>query len=180
MNSKKRCAVLCLSIVFVLSGCASSFQSKASSASYSSNNQTQPTHTPQKSTENDLTKIIQLVIDLPALERYYHVDTVADRKPLFILKNEVLAETISLSKFGETVNFASCDEIKEVNKPYLEFATLEVKEDTATVVFRYRVEGIEGRLLLSKQSGEWMVQKQELVEAKFADKGCTSDKKTKN
>lgn len=181
MGTIKLHMVFCLVFSLVFSACSSSISAdKISSADIISNTKVQPTPKSQPNSEDDTVKIVQLVIDLPELQSYYHDDTVTSRKPLIILKNEILAREISLSKFGEPVKFADCDELKETKKPYLEFTTLEVKENEATVVFRYRVEGVEGRLTLNKQSNNWQIEKQQLVEAKFADKGCTSDKKSGN
>lgn len=171
--------VFCLMFGLIISACSSSiFADKISSAGIISNTQPRPISESQPNSEDDTAEIVRLVLNLPELQSYYHADTVAGRKPLFILKNEILTREISLSKFGEPVKFADCDELKNTKKPYLEFTALEVKETTATAVFRYRVEGIEGRLTLNKQSDDWQIEKQQLVEAKFSDKECASDKKT--
>lgn len=181
MKITKLHIAFCLTFSLVLSACNSSISAdKISSANNVSSIQVQPNPTPQLNSEDERADIVQLIIDLPELQSYYHDDTVANRKPLIILKNEILTREIPLSKFGEPVKFADCDELKKTNKPYLEFTVLEVKENAATVVFRYRVEGVEGRLTLNKQSGIWQIQKQQLVEVKFADKGCNSDKKSQN
>lgn len=176
-NNKKYTAYsLLLLLTILVPSCVSPFGDRTSSASYS-NNQTPRNATPrQPNSKNNLEKIVELTVDLPELQQYYHADAVADRKPLYILKNELITEEMSLLKFGESVKFADCNELKKTGKPYLEFVTLEIKEDAAAAVFRYRVEGVEGRLTFNKQSGDWQVQKQELVETDFTDKGCASNK----
>jgi hypothetical protein len=82
----------------------SPLQDRASSATYS-NVQPSPSVTPDnQNSKNDLEKIVQLVIDMPELQRYYHADAVANRKPFYILKNELISEEMSLSKFGEPIS----------------------------------------------------------------------------
>lgn len=116
--------------------------------------------------------ILQTVIDMSALQSYFHVDEDTNRKPLYVEKNSVIAKNLKLNKFGEPVKFASCDEIKKLGKPYLEFTKFDLKGDKAKVVFRYRVEGLEGTVNLSKTGDSWSVDNQKIDEVKFEDAGC--------
>ena len=172
MSIKKSYMILWILTIFVFSSCEETVQNKVVSAPKSINNQPQTTKTVQTKDSNNLASILQHIIDLPSLQKYYHVEKLASRKPLIILKNETLVNEITLTKFNEPVVFSSCKKIKENNKPYLEFVKINIKENAADVVFRYRVEGLEGRITLEKEENNWKVKKQELVESKFSDKGC--------
>lgn len=168
--SKKKFGYLLLPLLF-LTSCAWSAPG-ALPALPETNSSKQERAPEQAATTGELADIVQLVIDLPALQKYYHVDDAPNRKPLFILKNDLIAAEPQLSKFNEPVKFATCDQLKATSQPYLEFIKLETKGDVAAVVFRYRVEGIEGRLTLDRQGDTWQVREQQLVEAKFSDRGC--------
>jgi hypothetical protein len=174
MNASKKKVVYLLLTMLFLTSCTLSAPT-ASPAPTTADSSKPTTRAPEQATaSSDVAHILQLVIDLPALQKYYHVDDAPNRKPLFILKNELIASEPQLSKFDEPVKFATCDQLKATNQPYLEFVKLETRGDTAAVVFRYRVEGIEGRLTFDRQNDAWRVQEQQLVEAKFTDRGCVS------
>lgn len=170
-------AAFCLLLGFAFCACNKAVSvDKVSYAKDISPIQTQPTAQPKLNLTDETVEIVRLVIDLLKLQQYYHGDIFANRKPLYILKNDVMSEDLQLSKFDEPVRFADCDELKLNGKPYLEFRVLDTKEEAANVVFRYRREEVEGRLTLRKNHNQWQVQKEELVEAKFKDSGCTLNK----
>ena len=172
MNAGNKYAAGLLIAICLTVSCASSL-SRTQPAS--TTGQAQQASASQSANMDDVTQIVQLTIDLPALQKFYHVADAAGRKPLLILKNEFVTAELSLTKFDEPVGFVTCDELKTTGKPYLEFTALNIAGDKASAVFRYRVEGIEGRLSFDKEAGAWRVAKQELVEAKFADRGCAPD-----
>lgn len=116
--------------------------------------------------------ILQTVIDIPALQNSFRVADNPNRKPLYVEKNKVITKNLNLNKFGEPVKFASCDEIKKLGKPYMEFTRFDLNGDKAKVVFRYRVEGLEGTVNLSKTGDSWSVDNQKIDEVKFEDAGC--------
>lgn len=176
MKMRNKRAAHLLLVVCLSASCASSLSKTTPASSATTDRREQPApRQADAGASEDVAQIARLTIDLPALQKFYHADAVPGRKPLLILKNEFTAGEPQLSKFGQPVAFVTCDELKATGKPYLEFTALEVKGDEASAIFRYRVEGIEGRLAFDKDSGAWRVQKQELVEAKFADRGCAPE-----
>lgn len=176
MNASEKIVAYLLLTTLLSVSCASSAPNASPAQPAPAGSKQQERAAEQRAAPSVPAEIVQLVIDLPALQKYYHVDDAPNRKPLFVLKNELIDGEPQLSKFGETVKFATCDELKATGKPYLEFTKFEMKDNTASVVFRYRVEGIEGRLALGKQDDAWRVREQELVEAKFTDRGCVKAK----
>jgi hypothetical protein len=105
--------------------------------------------------------LCQMTIDLPALEGYFH-PTSPNRKPLLVLKNDQV-ENLSLEKFGEPVKFVSADGAKGL--PVFEFTAVEVKDNAASVSFKYAVEGIKGKVNFKKEGDSWQVVSKEITES---------------
>ena len=110
--------------------------------------------------KEDLQKISQLVIELKALQPYYHVDELPDRKPLVIMTNDVMRTGPPLRLFGHPVLYLH----HPGSRPYFEFRKILVEKGLVSVEFRYPIEGIRGVVRLSKQSGGWAVESHTIVE----------------
>lgn len=114
-------------------------------------------------TDEDKRQVMQLCIDLPALQDFYHPEK-AGRTPLVIKSNEK-TPVVKLSKFGQPVQFMTEDEIAGAGKEaYLDFSRFEISGDNATAVFRYRIEGIMMTALLKKSGGQWVVTESKLMD----------------
>jgi hypothetical protein len=114
-------------------------------------------------TDEDKRQVLQQCIDLPALQNYYHSEK-PGRIPLIIESNEKMP-ALRVSKFGQSVQFMTEDEISAAGKEaYLDFSRFEIIGDNATAVFRYRVEGIMLTVLLKKSGGQWTVTESKLME----------------
>lgn len=107
----------------------------------------------------DSTEIMQKIIDLPDLEYYYHVEILNTRKPLVILKNNIIQNEYSLKKFNERVIFLTLTEIMAQKKDaYLEFSNFNISHDSVKVSFKYRCEGVGGyAIFMKKNSNTWNV-----------------------
>jgi hypothetical protein len=105
--------------------------------------------------------LCQMTLDLPALDGFFH-PTAPNRKPLLVLKNEQV-EKLNLVKFGEPVKFISADEVKEL--PVFEFTAVEIKENTASISFKYKVEGVKGKVTFKKDGDTWQVESKEITES---------------
>lgn len=114
---------------------------------------------------NDLQKICQLTLDLPALQQYYHVEDAPGRKPLVILKNEFIEGYFNLSKFGKPVIVLSREEIHQKKiAAYFEFTSIEQSENSAITKFSYPVEGIRGKVTFKKIGKNWKITEHALIE----------------
>jgi hypothetical protein len=113
---------------------------------------------------NDFEQIFQLTIDLEALEQYYHINELPDRRPLVILQNKITANKPRLIKFGVPVKYANLTKNEKGRLPYLEFTKVDIHTYTAKVDFIYPVEGIAGTVNFRKKEGLWKVEKFRLVE----------------
>lgn len=127
-------------------------------------NVTKENTTMNNSKSNDATgQICQLTIDLPNLQQYFHSDK-SGRKPLYVVKNTNIKEDLSLTKFGEAVKFINADEAAKNKVPALEFTSIKIGDKTATVEFRYAVEGIRGTAEF-KFTDKWEVASSNISEA---------------
>jgi len=113
---------------------------------------------------SDLREICQRILDASALDKYFHVDTRPERKPLVVLKNDVLSEEIALTKFGTGVKYATREELQTGSRPYFEFRQVTITGDEANVDFAYPPEGIRGTAKLNRQPAGWTVTNVKLVE----------------
>jgi len=113
-------------------------------------------------TANVVQLLCQMTLDLPALEKYLH-PTEPKRKPLRVVKNDTVKGDIKLTKFNLPVEFITLTEAKKQKIPHFEFTSIVVNDNTATVSFLYRVEGVRGQVSF-KREGAWQVVSHELVE----------------
>lgn len=119
--------------------------------------------TPSTTNLDDVRQVLQLTIDLDALDKYYHFE-LRGRRPLCIVKNDVLARDVQLEKSGEPVRFLASADAQATGAACLEFSKVEILADAATVEFAYSAEGIRGSAEFSKASGAWRVVRHQLSE----------------
>lgn len=105
--------------------------------------------------KEELRQIYQAVIDIEALQRYFHVTDVPDRKPLLLLSNAATESRPALTKFGMPVQYVSQDEV--ASRPYIELTNANIGEAEAKIEFRYPVEGLSGHVTLKKYNQQWGV-----------------------
>jgi hypothetical protein len=109
----------------------------------------------------ELSKIIQLVIDLPALQGFLH-PKVTDRVPL-IISDKLIGKELKLSKFDQPVLILSKEEIG--NKPYIEITKMVIQNKLAYIEFSYPIEGVVGRVNIKQTSKlAWLVENSKVVE----------------
>lgn len=121
-----------------------------------------PRQTSESNASNDLQQVCQLVLDIGALQDFFHADQLPERKPLKVLENEHLAAQPELTKFGVPVRFISRQEA--TTEPFFEFTKITIGEDRAEVAFRYRVEGVRGSATLTRDGSAWKVTDQSIAE----------------
>lgn len=115
--------------------------------------------------KSDLHSILEKCINLPRLQPYYNIDRFPEeRKPLIIMKSNLIKEEPKLTKFGVPVVFLTHDEIWNKNtNAYIEFFRLNIAKDSAYVKFQYKIEGIQLELQMKKENGEWVVKKERVI-----------------
>lgn len=117
----------------------------------------------ENNSSDDIRQICQLTLDLPDLQQYYHADK-PGRKPVNVVKNASLKDDVNLTALGEPVKFISADEAAAKKVPAVEFTSIKVSGKTATVEFRYAIEGIRGKAEF-KFTDKWEVVSSNLSEA---------------
>jgi len=103
--------------------------------------------------DNPVETVLQMTLDSDGLNKYFHVEERPERKPLRILSNNTVPATVRLQKFGEPAVWTTAAESE--GKPLLEFTSVKVEAETATVSFRYPPEGISGTVEFRKQGETW-------------------------
>ena len=122
-------------------------------------------------TESDCTemhklqKLIYEVINLPEFQQYYSIQKVIGQNHLVIEKNDMVNDSINLNKFELPVLFILKEEIETQKiKAYLEFKELKIKGDSASVYFRYDIQGVGCKIIFSLHDCSWKIENVDLWE----------------
>ena len=106
----------------------------------------------------EIEKIIQQILDLPDLQRFYHPE-VKERVPIKILESDFFDKNLHLQKFGKNVRLISSDTIEEENiKDYIVFNKLVFKPRAVEFELTYLIEGVgsNGRFIKTREG--WIIQ----------------------
>jgi hypothetical protein len=110
--------------------------------------------------DEEVTAILQLVINDPELDQYLHLGE-PGRFPLQ-LSGERLPSGLKLVKSTEPVKIV--DAPKSKKDAVLVITEIDVQGDRASVRYRYDIEGIRGNVSLSKKAHGWELKNSRLVE----------------
>jgi hypothetical protein len=113
--------------------------------------------------DEDVTAILQLVVDDPELDNHLHLGT-AGRFPLQ-MSGERLPSGLKLVKATEPVKIV--DAPKSKKDAVLVITEIDVQGDKATVRYRYDIENIRATVTLAKSGGaggRWELKNSRLVE----------------
>jgi len=115
--------------------------------------------------KSELANILKIVINLPELQEYYHIDILPERKPLIIVADEFIQYDLKIKKFGEPIIFMDKAEIKRKSiKAYLEIMNFEMVNNIAKITLNYSIEGLIIDVILIKENGFWKVKESKLIE----------------
>ena len=110
--------------------------------------------------DEEVTAILQLVINDPDLDQYLHLGE-PGRFPLQ-LSGERLPSGLKLVKSTEPVKIV--DAPKSKKDAVLVITEIDVQGDKASVRYRYDIEGIRGNVSLTKKAHGWELKNSRLVE----------------
>jgi len=102
--------------------------------------------------KEDVQAVLQLVIDDEELTPYLHLER-SDRFPIRIAGE--LPPDLALTKATQPVQIVDAAEAK--GKPVIVFTEISVQGESASVRYRYDVEGVRGSATLSKRDGRWVL-----------------------
>ncbi|MDQ2642780.1 MAG: hypothetical protein M3020_03125 [Myxococcota bacterium] len=105
-------------------------------------------------------EVLQLVLDDEALNPYLHLEQ-PDRFPLRVATRN-LPPGVELVKATKPVVLV--DKPDDEKKPLLVFTEVDVGKDSASVRYRYDVEGIRGACTLERRDGRWILKKSRVTE----------------
>jgi len=113
---------------------------------------------------SDSSKYIMLIsatIDLPELQQFYRVQETLNQKELVLLNNEILNNKFiggidKLKKFNLPIKLMNETEIREMGiKAYLEYREINIRNDTASVYYRYDVQGVGIESIYLFKNNQW-------------------------
>lgn len=105
---------------------------------------------------------LQALLDLPALQGFFHAEILTDRVPLIMICSLEICREAVLTKFGEPVEIVPTAPAN--GRPFLEITTADQRGDILTVDFLYPVEGVAGSVQLVPKELGWTVLSHRLVE----------------
>ena len=108
----------------------------------------------------DVQEVLQLVLDDEALTPYLHLE-LPERFPLRVATRN-LPKGIELVKATKPVVLV--DDPAADKNPILVFMEVDVKKDSASVRYRYDIEGIRGACTLERRDGRWILKKSRVTE----------------
>jgi hypothetical protein len=110
--------------------------------------------------ENEVFEILELAINLPELQEYYHVDVDSSRIPLIIKEfGSVNSNNLKgLTKFDKPVLVLNQQAIKESeNKAYLNIGDWTYGGDNLRLQLNYLIEGITINYRFSRINSKWEI-----------------------
>lgn len=115
----------------------------------------------------DYKEIFQLILDLPKLQTYYHVDNNINREKVYFQKSDKIStETLNgVLKFGNSVTVLTEQEIKSNNiTNYFVIEDLGVGHNSIRINLYYLQEGLKITCFLNKENYKWKVERYYLTE----------------
>ena len=121
----------------------------------------------QKLPNNELRVIIELALNLPELQQYFHIDSNPERLPLkFKEFGEINATNLSgIKKFGTEILVLSNEELKQKNiSDYLNVGDLTYVGNKLRLQLEYPIEGITANFMFERIDTKWKIKSTELWE----------------
>ena len=110
--------------------------------------------------EYEIKEIMELAIELPELQQYFHVDKDASRSPLIIKEfGTVNSKNLEgLQKFGVPIKVISEKTIKENHiNAYLNIGDWTYAGNKLRLQMDYTIEGITINMILQRVDGDWKI-----------------------
>ncbi len=112
----------------------------------------------------DIARLVQMTIDAPALQAYFHEKEIPGRSPLVVVLRHPPKAPLRLSKFGQAVVVKTRDQVQP-GEAVLEIEGITFGPSSASVEFSYLVEGIAGSASYDKGEGAtWLLRGVTLAE----------------
>jgi hypothetical protein len=100
--------------------------------------------------------VLQLALDIPEMDGFWHTDVRPERVPLRIAPHPKLPVPLMVDKFGTRV-------VVEKDAP-LQFDAIRIAGDEAHVAYRYEPEGVIAEVELASTGGRWRVVSSDVAE----------------
>ena len=121
----------------------------------------------QKLPNNELREIIELALNLPELQQYFHIDTNPERLPLKLKEfGEINSTNLSgVKKFGTEILILKKEELKQKNiTDYLNVGDWTYVGNTLRLQLEYQIEGITANFMFERIDSKWKIKSTDLWE----------------
>lgn len=115
----------------------------------------------------EVKEIIQIAIDLPELQQYFHIETDTTRSPLIIKEFGLITENNmkGIKKFGKELVVLNENEIKNRKVlSYLNIGDWTYSGKSLRLQIDYEIEGIMINYLFKRENGKWEIDNSLIVE----------------
>ncbi len=116
---------------------------------------------------NELREVVKLVLNLPELEQYFHLDTNPERLPVKLKEfGEINSTNLSgIKKYGTEILILKNDEIEQKNiADYLNIADWTYVGNSLRLQINYSIEGITVNYMFERIDSKWKIKSTELWE----------------
>ena len=121
----------------------------------------------KKLPNNELREVIELALNLPELQQYFHIDTNLERLPIKLKEfGEINSTNLSgIKKYGTEILILKNEEIKQKNvSDYLNIADWTYVGDSLRLQMNYLIEGITVNYMFERIDSKWQIKSTELWE----------------
>jgi hypothetical protein len=102
-------------------------------------------------------ELIQKILDLPKWQWVYHPE-VEGRLPVKMLKNDLVSDTLKLTKFNQRVQILPMEElVAQKTKAYIEIKVLKLRLDTVDFYIEFPTEGAFANGQFLTKNKEWVI-----------------------
>ncbi|RAK63558.1 hypothetical protein [Hymenobacter edaphi] len=123
-----------------------------------------PRQSPDRLPQSERQQVLQLLLDLPDLQHFYHAD-LPGRLPVKLQTDAFVTPGLPLRKFHQPVLLLSARQLRQRgSRDYLHLGQLRRRQDTLDFRLSYAVEGVlaEGKLI--RYANGWRVGRYSVVE----------------
>jgi len=121
----------------------------------------------QKLPINELREVVELALNLPELQQYFHIDSNPERLPLKLKEfGEINSTNLSgIKKYGTEILILKNEEIKQKNvSDYLNIADWTFVGNSLRLQLNYLIEGITVNYMFERIDSKWKIKSTELWE----------------
>ncbi|GAB3839951.1 hypothetical protein [Hymenobacter jeollabukensis] len=123
-----------------------------------------PRQSPDSLPQSERQQVLQLLLDLPDLQHFYHAD-LPGRLPVKFQTDAFVTPGLPLRKFNQPVLLLSARQLRQRgSRDYLHLGPLRRRHDTLDFRLGYAIEGVLAEGTLIRHTNDWRVGRYSVVE----------------